>query len=215
MQCCFPCHFLSICRVSWVYPLPSVGLAHWTQGRCWYGAAAWPWIQLLWKKLCEKELWEVLLGFIPVLLECCVYAQTFARCCCLTFIAAMPVLGHIPHWARHPLVDLTAWFGCRLASVLQTCQQSGLLLLIAATRTALLFFFRYCKSVPLLMKPLPALLPGSPSLMEQPVLAAPCWFSGTFLSPEPSTKEPGLWAVQNLSPTSQSALRVLAAFLNP
>jgi len=67
------------------------------------------------------------------------------------------------------------------------------------------------------MKPLPASLsPSSPeslSPVEQPASAAACPLPQTFLSSEPSTMEAGLWAVQNLSPTLQCALKVLTAFL--
>lgn len=162
----------------------------------------------------EEVVWERAVRSLVGIYSCFTWALCLRSDPCSLLLPDL-YCSYACAWPHTPLSQTPTWFGCGLASALQTCQQSGLLLLIAATRPALLLFFRYCKSVPLLMKPLPALLPGSPSLMEQPVLAAPCWFSWTFLTPEPSTKEPGLWAVQNLSPTSQSVFRVLTAFLNP
>lgn len=69
MQHWFPYHFL-IFVVSLSAPTPLCRFGR--LGSSWYGTASWPGIQPLWKEFCEKELWEGLLGFVPILLECCI-----------------------------------------------------------------------------------------------------------------------------------------------
>lgn len=165
----------------WVYSLPTVGLAAWAPGQCWFGPAAGPWIQLLWKKLsvkksCKKFYWGLFL--------ICLSALFKLR---PLLIAAAWLLLHLCLWLDTYALSQTLTYRLNCLVWLRSCfcitdlSSPGLLLPFAATWPVLLFFFWYCGSVPLLMKPVPALLDGFSSLRNSQPLLLPVGCFGPWV----------------------------------